>query len=141
MSPEAAKKLQNYDSFHKNFINKVIHYVGIPLIVYSTIALFSVVGKGHYNLALPLIALVTYYYWRSMGKTTAFCFLIAAAIFYAMSAYIPLGYNIGIFVFGWVMQIAGHAIYEKNSPAFMKNFEHLLMGPAWFVNKFVSNKV
>ncbi|HYX21658.1 MAG TPA: Mpo1-like protein, partial [Thermoanaerobaculia bacterium] len=39
------------------------------------------------------------------------------------------------FVLGWIFQAIGHAVYEKNSPAFFRNLVHLLVGPAYLVNK------
>jgi uncharacterized membrane protein YGL010W len=39
------------------------------------------------------------------------------------------------FVLGWIFQAVGHAVYEKNSPAFFRNLVHLLVGPAYLVNK------
>jgi uncharacterized membrane protein YGL010W len=36
-----------------------------------------------------------------------------------------------MFVLGWVFQGIGHAIYEKKSPAFLKNVTHILVGPLW----------
>ena len=41
----------------------------------------------------------------------------------------------GLFVFGWVLQFVGHYVYEKRSPAFMKNLTHLLVGPLWILAK------
>jgi len=140
MNPLALKKLENYDHFHKNFVNKVIHYVGIPLILYSTIALLSLLGRGHLNFAVVTIIAVSIYYWLSMGRTMSLAFVFFATLFYFVGRSVPLSYNVGIFVFGWVTQILGHRIYEKNSPAFFKNFEQLLMGPAWFFTKVLHFK-
>jgi uncharacterized membrane protein YGL010W len=37
----------------------------------------------------------------------------------------------GLFVGGWALQIAGHAIFEKNKPSFLSDPYYLLVGPAW----------
>ncbi len=36
---------------------------------------------------------------------------------------------------GWIFQGIGHAVYEKRSPAFLRNLVHLLVGPAFLVNE------
>jgi uncharacterized membrane protein YGL010W len=43
----------------------------------------------------------------------------------------------GLFVFGWILQGVGHYVYEKNSPAFLKNFAHLAVGQLWILAKAV----
>ena len=43
----------------------------------------------------------------------------------------PLG--LAAFAAGWVLQGIGHAVYEKNRPAFLRNLVHLLVGPAYLV--------
>jgi uncharacterized membrane protein YGL010W len=42
---------------------------------------------------------------------------------------------IGVIAFavGWVFQGIGHAVYEKNRPAFLRNLVHLMIGPAYLV--------
>jgi uncharacterized membrane protein YGL010W len=40
-----------------------------------------------------------------------------------------------LFFGGWAVQFIGHAVYEKRSPAFLKNLLHLLVGPAWLVER------
>lgn len=42
-----------------------------------------------------------------------------------------------LFGVGWIFQVSGHSIYEKNAPAFLKNFIHLLIGPLWIVSQLV----
>ena len=44
---------------------------------------------------------------------------------------------LGLFVFGWVLQGVGHWVYEKNSPAFFRNFVHLAIGQLWILAKAV----
>ena len=43
--------------------------------------------------------------------------------------------KVGAFVLGWAFQGVGHGVFEKNSPAFLKNLVHLLVGPAYLVNE------
>ncbi len=37
----------------------------------------------------------------------------------------------GLFAGGWVLQIVGHSVFEKNKPAFFSDPYYLLVGPVW----------
>ncbi|MBV9945267.1 MAG: DUF962 domain-containing protein [Myxococcales bacterium] len=37
----------------------------------------------------------------------------------------------GLFVGGWALQFIGHAVFEKNKPAFFGDPYYLLVGPVW----------
>lgn len=39
----------------------------------------------------------------------------------------------GLFLGGWALQVAGHALFEKNKPAFFSDPYYLLVGPVWVV--------
>jgi uncharacterized membrane protein YGL010W len=49
------------------------------------------------------------------------------------------GWRLGLaaFVVGWIFQAVGHAVYEKNRPAFFKNLLHLLVGPLFLMNELL----
>ena len=79
--------IENYKAKHRHPLNKLMHSVGIPMIVVSLpVFLFS---------------------WR---------------------------WGLGLFVVGWVLQFAGHAI-EGNQPAFFRNPVYLLVGPWWLLRR------
>ena len=44
-----------------------------------------------------------------------------------------------LFVIGWILQFIGHAI-EGKPPAFFKNPIYLLVGPIWWLKKFLGTK-
>ena len=45
--------------------------------------------------------------------------------------------GLAAFVVGWVFQGIGHAVYEKNKPAFVKNLVHLMVGPVFLINELL----
>ena len=57
--------------------------------------------------------------------------------FYFLGAWMPLWLNVALFVAGWILQFVGHSVYEKQSPAFFRNFVHLLIGPLWILKGMV----
>ena len=46
---------------------------------------------------------------------------------------ISLAWLGGLQAAGWVLQFIGHGVYEKRSPAFVRNLVHLLIGPLWIL--------
>lgn len=48
-------------------------------------------------------------------------------------------WGVGLFVFGWILQFAGH-IFEGKMPAFFSNPVHLIVGPLWWVKKLFAKK-
>jgi uncharacterized membrane protein YGL010W len=46
---------------------------------------------------------------------------------------LPVWAVIAIAVGGWLIQLAGHAVWEKKSPSFLTNLAHALVGPIFFV--------
>ena len=62
---------------------------------------------------------------------------VAYAVLDAAGRFIPPLPALGLFVFGWILQGVGHWVYEKNSPAFFRNFVHLAIGQLWILAKAV----
>jgi len=131
----------DYAAFHRTSGNKVCHSLGIPIIVLSSLALLArvplfAVGGFTVTLAEILILLFVAYY-LTLDVTLAAFMLAAYAILAALGRFIPPGPALGLFAFGWVLQGVGHYIYEKNSPAFFRNFAHLAIGQLWILAKAV----
>ena len=137
MENQSKEMLNTYALYHQNPINKLTHYLGIPLIVFATIGLLHFVGWQHLNAATVLILIVSIYYARAMDLKVAALFLLIASGFYVAASFLSLPINAGIFIFGWVLQLIGHHYFEKKKPAFLENFEHLLIGPAWLIQRMI----
>jgi uncharacterized membrane protein YGL010W len=138
----------DYSQYHRTLGNQRTHLFGIPMIVVAVLAWASrwVWVRWHspelpmslvqMDLACLIILLVSAWYcvlsWR-VGLP-ALVFLYGA---YWIGRAISNEVATVLFVGGWILQLIGHAIYEKKSPAFTKNVEHLLIGPLWvFVKVF-----
>jgi uncharacterized membrane protein YGL010W len=132
--------LTDYAAFHRTKGNVACHFVGIPLIVFGIlqlllqVRLFSV-GLFWVTGAEALIAVATVYY-LTLDVRLALGMLFASL---ALDFLGRLSWNpwIGVtaFLVGWVFQGIGHAVYEKRSPAFLRNVVHLMVGPIFLVNE------
>lgn len=89
--------LDFYESTHRDQKNRVLHIVGIPMIVGGAVGL----------LASPSF---TPPWWGSAG----------------------------LFTVGWALNIGGHAVYEKNKPAFADDPLAFITGPIWDTKQLVA---
>jgi uncharacterized membrane protein YGL010W len=141
MSPTLKAHFADYAAFHGTAGNKACHYVGIPLIVLSILALLArvplfAVGGFTVTAAEVFLVLVTAYY-LTLDAVLAVIMLAASAALLALGRPMPVAWSVGLFVLGWIFQFVGHYVYEKRSPAFYRNLAHLLVGPLWIVAKAV----
>lgn len=140
------QQLSQYAAYHLDRKNKITHFIGIPLIVFSILCLmakFSLnISDYSINIALVFIILSCIYYFR-LDWIFA---LIMAAIYIWVYPYaieisnLPqfswLVVTIGLFVVGWVFQFMGHA-FERKKPAFFDDIRGLMIGPLFVLAEFV----
>lgn len=148
--------LDEYGDSHKNATNKLIHWICIPLIMFSLFGmLWAIPVPSQFTKISPLLN------WSSIILAFALIFYIRLSIplflgFVLISLAIVLGNNalfnlVGgnpglqvlvcllIFVLAWVGQFIGHNI-EGKKPSFFKDLQFLLIGPAWLLH-FALKKV
>jgi uncharacterized membrane protein YGL010W len=123
----------DYAEYHRTRGNRVCHAVGIPLIAYAVTA-WSCFGTG-----LPVTALLlpVYFLWDRRIGALMTSFIAVSAL---LAARLPAWTSWAAFLVGWAFQFYGHVVYEKKSPAFMDNFAHLLVGPAWIAAELAGIK-
>lgn len=129
----------DYAAFHTTAGNRACHAFGIPIIVLASWALLARVpllalGGFELTLAEVVIALFVAYY-LTLDATLAFVMLVAYAALDAAGRFIEPLPALGLFVVGWILQGVGHWVYERNSPAFFRNFVHLAVGQLWILAK------
>lgn len=131
----------DYASYHRTPGNKAFHRLGIPMIMFSLIGLLTHVtlldvATIRLDAAMLLIAASTAYYFLIEWRL-AIPMLIISIVFYFAGAWLPLWLNAALFILGWIFQFIGHSVYEHKSPAFFRNFVHLLIGPLWIMNDII----
>ena len=139
------KYFQEYEAYHTQPGNKVCHYIGIPSIMLSLLGLLSGLTVVDSVFGLPWLRIdggmillgvaLTWYFLQDWRITIPWVFVSLAL--YSLGSALPTPLNWGIFVAGWVFQGIGHYVYEKKSPAFLKNLEHVLVGPLWIFARTV----
>lgn len=138
----------SYSKDHQDPTNRAIHWICVPLIVWSVIALLwcvpaptTLFRPGIYAAVAMLSALMFYYKGsRVIGLTMLIVFVLMAAItsmlFNALGTKPLATLAVGVFVVAWIGQFLGHKI-EGRRPSFLTDLKYLLVGPAWLMSKFL----
>jgi uncharacterized membrane protein YGL010W len=139
MTSSLRSHFDDYAAFHRTAGNKACHALGIPIIVLSSLALLAqvplvTVAGFTLTLAEVLIALFAIYY-LTLDLTLGALMLAAYVVLDLLGRAISPWPAAALFVVGWILQGIGHYVYEKNSPAFFRNFVHLAVGQLWIVAK------
>ena len=146
--------LDEYGESHQNKINKKIHWVCVPAIMFSLIGLLWSIPH-HYmpiiyndfklNWAIIIMILVLMYYFKlsnlmGIGMLFIGFFILIGNFFINKIFYTPLWMiSVLIFIVAWIGQFIGHEI-EGKKPSFFKDLQFLLIGPAWLLS-FIYNKI
>lgn len=139
--------LSTYAEDHQNPHNKRIHWVCVPLILWSILALLWVLpfpsSAQHLlgqrcNWALLAFVIGSLYYlalsWRlALGLIGANALLLLSCALLDQALSFSLGWlALGVFVLAWIGQFIGHHL-EGRRPSFFTDLQFLLIGPAWLM--------
>jgi len=136
--------LDEYAASHGNPVNKALHWVCVPLIVWSLIGLlWSLPAPGRAQLAYAnwasyaVAAAVLYYAMLSVPLALGALPVLAVMLFsvdaLSQLGQVPVwGLSAAVFVLAWLGQFIGHAL-EGKRPSFFKDVQFLLIGPIWLL--------
>jgi len=142
---------QKYGESHQNPVNKIIHWICIPLIMFSLMGMLWSIPLPSSIQVHPLINLGTLLivgamiFYVKLSPALAFGMLfVGSAMLYGN--YLLSQQNINlfqisllIFFLAWVGQFIGHKI-EGKKPSFFEDLKFLLVGPMWLLG-FIYRKL
>lgn len=138
----AAAWFSEYDVSHRHPLNKAIHWVCVPGIYWSIMAMLWWLPQPGWLQALPLLnwavlsLVITLPFYLSLGGRYAAGMLLFTLACFALSAlladWLPW-LATGVFVIAWAGQFYGHHV-EGRKPSFFKDLQFLLVGPAWLLD-------
>ncbi len=147
-----------YAESHQNHTNEVIHWICVPLIVFSLLGLvwqipfpqFEFLGqfRTFLNWASFLLAFSIYYYY-TLSPILSWLMIAVVGVMSYVIVQIEFQFGLGsstsyliyvsIFVLAWIGQFIGHKI-EGMKPSFLDDVKFLLIGPIWLLH-FICKKV
>lgn len=143
--------LAEYGESHQHATNKLIHWVCVPSIFFSIVALLYSVklpfyfGKIQGNVAFVVTGIVWIYYLL-LSPSIAMGMLFFCAICLGLSHFLETSLSFPlwaiallIFVVAWIGQFYGHKL-EGKKPSFLKDVQFLMIGPAWLMS-FIYKKL
>lgn len=134
--------LSQYAAYHRDSRNIITHVIGIPMIVVAVAILLSrpslILFGWPLSPAVMVAAAGALFYLRLdlrfgavMTGLLALSVLAGQALA-AESTAVWLGWGLGLFVIGWIIQFVGH-YYEGRKPAFVDDVMGLAVGPLFIV--------
>ena len=131
--------LAKYSESHLNHTNELIHFVCVPVIVFTLLGLLWAV----HPLAAVAVTIASLAYYLQLSKPFAVGMLLMSAAMLALLSALPpatiLPLSIAIFVLAWIGQFIGHKI-EGKKPSFFDDLRFLLIGPL-FVLSFLYRRL
>jgi len=140
LTPRLRALFDDYLSSHQHPTNRLTHKVAIPVIVLHIVAMLDwvklvslpVLPGGVLTLGIVAWLLATVWCLRA-DVTLGLMVSAVMALCIPLGRMMPVWAVVAIAVAGWLIQLAGHAVWEKKSPSFLTNMVHALVGPLFFV--------
>ncbi|MGH9317007.1 MAG: DUF962 domain-containing protein [Thermoanaerobaculia bacterium] len=135
--------LADYGSYHRTRGNIACHAAGITLILFGAFSMLGALRLPSLGPIAPLTGTevligAAFLYYLFLDVPLALAMLAeSAALDVAARAVHDWRIGLGAFVIGWIFQGVGHAVYEKNRPAFFNNLLHLMVGPVFLLNELL----
>lgn len=136
------EQMSVYLRYHRNPKNRLTHFVGVPLIMFSLLVLLDLarveVGGFSISAATMLVVVVLIYYFRLDAVLAAAMTLFIAVLLVAAHGVASEGVRPALVVFaatfvgGWALQLIGH-VFEGKKPALMDNFFQIFIAPIFLM--------
>ncbi len=140
--------MDKYAQSHQNHKNKIIHWVCIPVILFTITGLMAMIpfpgSEKHWILNWSgLVIIFVSIYYASVSFSIMLGFLPVFIFFLFLHAFLRTYFEsmgisyivilVAAFVIAWIGQFVGHHI-EGKRPSFFDDLQFLLIGPAWLLH-------
>ena len=136
MHPRMLRWFQQYSKDHQHPTNRLTHKVAIPAILFHLFAMMWKVPLAGdalpwLTLGLP-VGLAASAFWILHLPKAGFLLAVVTFVMGPLGAMLSWPVLIAIAIVGWTVQLAGHKVWEKNQPSFVRNMFQSLVGPLFF---------
>ncbi|MAD01098.1 MULTISPECIES: Mpo1-like protein [Pseudomonadaceae] len=119
-----------YGESHRNPINKLTHWICVPLITFSVLGMLWAI---HPWVAMLVVGASLLFYAMLSWQIAAAMLVVSLVMLLILSLMTYVFWpSVAIFVLAWIGQFIGHHI-EGKKPSFFKDLQFLLIGPAWLL--------
>lgn len=144
-----SEQIAAYEAYHRDFRNKLTHFVGVPLVTYSILHFFSWLRYVN-NPDIPFTGgtvfytIVFIYYLRLDWKVAllqapaTLTLLFLADLFARRPMPESAWVFVTAFVGGWIIQLIGHA-FEGRRPALADNFLQIFNAPLFLTTEVMQS--
>lgn len=134
--------LMAYGETHQNKLNRAIHLICVPAILFSVVGMLWCIPKGflfpnvNYINWSHIVMIPALVFYARLGLRPFALMLLTFAIASSLLMLLQnmgaplLTLNITIFVVAWIGQFYGHHV-EGKKPSFFQDLQFLLIGPLW----------
>ena len=138
------EEMSFYAAYHSNKVNKLFHFVGVPMITFSILVLlgwlrFEIANDFEITLAILLVlAMLGYYFYLdiplAIGMTLILSLLLYGAELVSQMPIWSTGVMVALLtqVVGWILQLIGH-MFEGRKPALLDNFFQVIIAPLFLM--------
>jgi len=137
--PPLADQIAQYSAYHRHPRNRVTHYVGVPVIVFSLLVPMGWLRLSLFGLDLSLAMLFAavvlgFYFVLNVPFAIVLTFIVLAILAAAewVATQLPVweGFIVTAVAFtgGWALQFIGH-IFEGRRPAMVDNIWQIFVAP------------
>jgi uncharacterized membrane protein YGL010W len=120
-----------YAEYHRNPVNKAIHWVCVPLIVWSLLGMLWAASPIAAYIAVA--AAMLFYAWLSLPLAVGMLGVVALMVYpLTLLGGRVLVVCVAVFITAWIGQFVGHLV-EGRKPAFLEDIRSLLVGPVWLL--------
>ena len=130
--------LAKYGGSHLNPVNKMLHWICVPVIVWCVIGFLWLIPNPGVNWAiLTVLAAVIYYTLLSirlaLGALPVFLAMVWSVEWLSrLGTSLLIGLCLALFILAWIGQFIGHVL-EGKRPSFFEDVQFLLIGPRWLL--------
>ena len=136
----------SYAGDHRNRVNVAIHWVAVPAILWSVVALLWCIPvpgtwfRAGLWAALAMFAAWAFYYRASRPLGFGMLAVLVAMAWGTRWLHDRFGTGnlvwaaVAVFVVAWIAQFIGHKV-EGRRPSFLTDLTYQLVGPAWLLSK------
>ncbi len=139
-----AEQMSVYAAYHRDGTNKAIHFVFVPLIIWSAMGLLLQAGGlalGGLTVTLAhaiAVVLLAYYLRLDFALGVAMVFLFTVLLVTAIQVDGSLGPRAwmlfaAVFAGSWMAQVVGHSAFEHRKPALVDNLFQVFVAPIFVV--------